>query len=154
MIYNFSPKYPLKKKSKQRVGEIYFFVTFCYIIILPAFSSDSLSSTEINSKTFGRLLTSADERARMDNILKSKSQLGVDRMITYRGIVGRSGGDWVWLNDQVINPRTDSALFLNPDKTISITLDDKVYRLKIGQTLIPALGLIEDPLLRGQITVR
>ena len=115
--------------------------------------SNSFGFTKIESKEFGRLFTTQEQRARMDNVLKSKSQLGVDRKITYRGIVKRKGIDWVWLNDQVLNARKDSALLLHNDRSLTIIVDEKPYRLKIGQTLIPALEQINDPIVKENIEI-
>lgn len=100
---------------------------------------------------FGRLLTTPDERVRMDNLRASKSQLGVDKKLTYRGVVKKDGREWIWLNDQVINAKGDSALSINRDKSLSITVNDRLFRLSPGQTLIPAQGIIEDPMNAAKI---
>lgn len=106
------------------------------------------------AQEFGKLLTSPDERLRMDNFRSSKSQLGVDKTLTYRGTVLREGRQWVWLNDQVLPAHGDRSIHLNADQTLTLWVGNRSYILQAGQTLIPAQGLIEDPVAGPQQTLK
>lgn len=126
-----------------------------FLLILLTLSGAPLSWADAEEvKELGRLLTSPDERTRIDNIRSSKSQLGVDKSLTYRGTVLRMGRDWIWLNDQVLDAQGDAALSLNADHSLNITVGDKQYRLFPGQTLVPSQGLVDDPLKHGHLSIR
>jgi hypothetical protein len=117
-----------------------------------AYSLVSAQNAQSTGDMLGRLLTSPDERLRMDNIRSSKSQLGVDKSLTYRGTVLRQGRNWIWLNDQVLDANADSALQLHADNTLTIVVGDKSYRLRPGQTLVPSQGIVQDPMQPHRLT--